>query len=111
VDLHLKAGTANAGRKYLMLGSLTGIDPGFALPGGLATMPLNWDSYSDLILALLNSAVFSNFCGPLDSQGQGTATLNLPPVPGFAGTVMYYAYALNNPFDYVSNAAAMEIIP
>jgi hypothetical protein len=37
----LDAGVGNAGDTYLLLGSVTGTSPGFALPGGLI-MPLNW---------------------------------------------------------------------
>jgi hypothetical protein len=38
------------------------------------------------------------------------AQLNVPPVPGFTGVTMHYAYALNNPWDFVSNLVAVEIV-
>jgi hypothetical protein len=49
--------------------------------------------------------------GILDASGTATAQLNAPPVPGFAGVTMHYAYALNNPWDFVSNPVAIEIVP
>jgi hypothetical protein len=48
--------------------------------------------------------------GQLDSQGSATAQLNLPPVPGFAGVTMYFAYALNGPWDFVSNPVPITIV-
>ena len=110
--LTLFAGVENANRNYIMLGGLTGSSPGFALPGGLATMPLNWDPYTDLVLSLLNSPVFSNFLGTLGASGTAFATLNVPALPpGLVGTVMTYAYALNNPFDFASTPVQIEIVP
>jgi hypothetical protein len=111
IDFTLDAGMANAGRNYIVLGSVTGTEPGYPLPGGHATLPLNWDPFTDLILIIMNSPILQNFLGKLDVNGRSTAQLNLPPLSGFAGTVLYFAYTLNSPFDYVSNAAAIEIIP
>ena len=39
------------------------------------------------------------------------AQLNAPPVPGYDGVVMYYAYCCNSPFDYVSNPVEVLITP
>jgi hypothetical protein len=60
---------------------------------------------------MINGPIFQNFMGSLDGTGSATATLNLPPVPGAAGLTMHYAYALNNPWDFVSNPVAVEIVP
>jgi hypothetical protein len=50
--------------------------------------------------------------GTLDASGTATAQLNAPPLrPEFVGITMHYAYALNNPFDFVSNPVAIEIVP
>jgi len=110
VNYQLTAGRSNANRTYLIVGGVTGTEPGFQLPGGMM-LPINWDVFSDLVMALLNGPVFSNFMATLDSQGNAQAALNAPPIPpGFVGTVMYYAYTLNNPFDFVSNPVEIEII-
>ena len=74
-------------------------------------MPLNWDIFTDIVLLFFNSRIFSDFMGTLDGKGQATATLNAPPVPGFIGITMFYAYVLNKPFDFASNAVAIEITP
>lgn len=69
------------------------------------------DRFTDLVLELLNTPVFSGFMGKLNVAGQGSAQFNAPPLPGYSGTLLHFAYMLNNPFDYVSNAAALEIVP
>lgn len=107
----LMAGTANMGRNYLLVGSLSGTSPGTLLPGGLATIPLNRDWLTDLMLKNLNNAVFQNFRGALDSSGNGTATLNAPPVPGWVGREIHFAYALADPWDFASNPIRIEIVP
>ena len=111
ISFYLDAGASNAGRNYIILGSVTGTEPGTPLPGGKATLPLNWDNFTNVIINMVNSPLFTNFQGKLDGQGNGTAQLNLPPVPGTAGLTMYYAFALNNPWDFASNPVGIEITP
>ena len=106
----LNAGADNANRNYFLLGSVSGTEPGTPLPGGLVTLPLNWDFFTNIVINMINGPIFQNFMGSLDGTGSATATLNLPPVPGAAGLIMYYAYALK-PYDYVSNPVAVEIVP
>jgi hypothetical protein len=110
VALYLSAGWDNGNRNYILLGSVTGTDPGTPLPGGLVTLPLNWDVFTDFVISLINTPVFLNFMGTLDATGSATAQLNAPPVPGFAGVTMHYAYALNQPWNFVSNPIAVEIV-
>jgi len=109
-DLHVKAGSNNPNRKYLILGSITGSSPGYPLPGG-EVLPINWDIFTDIVWLLLNTPTFSNFMGSLDLSGNATATLSTGPLTGASGLVMTYAYALNNPFDFVSNPLTIEFIP
>ena len=45
------------------------------------------------------------------SDGLGTATFNLPAGSGVTGLTMHYAYALNSPWDFVSNPVAIEVVP
>jgi len=112
VNFTLDADTANGNRNYLLLGSVTGTSPGTLLPGGLVTIPLNRDWFTDYILARLNTAVFSNFWGTLDAAGEATASLNAPPLqPVWIGKILHFAYALNNPWDYASSAVAIEVVP
>jgi hypothetical protein len=76
----------------------------------MVNLPVNWDVFTDFVLTLLNTSVFVNFLGTLDGSGTATAQLNVPPVTGFAPLTMHYAYALNNPWDFVSNPVAVEIV-
>jgi hypothetical protein len=112
VDFTLNAGAANSGRNYLVVGGVTGTQPGYLLPGGLATLPVNVDVFTYyVVFPLLNTVLFTDFMGVLDGSGMASAQLNAPPVPGYDGVVMYYAYCLNSPFDYVSNPVEVLITP
>jgi hypothetical protein len=112
IPLSLDAGGANAGRTYLMLGSMSGTLPGHSLPGG-SMIPVNWDYFTDLVLSLLNTAVFQNFMGNLNGSGQASASLNTfgPLDPILIGETAHFAYTLGNPFDYVSNAIPVKFDP
>ena len=95
-----------------MLGTMSGTSPGTQLPGGLVTLPINWDFFTDFLVTLINTPVFMDFIGVLDADGRSTAQANtFGPLPtGSAGIVMHYAYALNQPWDFVSEALAIEIV-
>lgn len=112
IDLSVDAGIANADRNYLLLGTLSGTSPGFALPGG-AMLPLNWDAFTDLLLAFLNTPVCANFYGQLDGTGQAAATLDTfgPIDPTVIGETAHFAFTLNKPFDFTSNAIPVEFVP
>ncbi|MFH2002482.1 MAG: SBBP repeat-containing protein, partial [Planctomycetota bacterium] len=111
LSLTLHPGADYAERTYLILGTVSGTEPGFTLPGGLMDLPIHWDAFTDVCLLWLNSPVFSDFYGALDLSGHASAQISSGPVPGFIGTVMHYAFTLNNPFDFASNAVRIEIIP
>jgi hypothetical protein len=112
VNFTLDAGAANANRDYILLGSISGTEPGTLLPGGQATLPLNFDVFTNVIITLMNSALFTDFMGMLDGTGQGTAQMNSGPVdPGFVGVKLYFAYGLNAPWNFVSNPVGVKIDP
>jgi hypothetical protein len=112
LNFSLDAGTGNANRNYLVLGSISGTEPGYTLPGGQAVLPLNFDVYTDVIFVLLNTVLFDKFMGKLDGAGQAAAQLNAPVIPPIGiGAILYHAYCLNSPFDYVSNPIQVELIP
>jgi hypothetical protein len=75
------------------------------------TLPINWDQFTNLIVQYVNTTLFQNFMGSLDGSGQATATMNLGAIPGASGTVMHFAFALNAPWNFVSNAVSLEIVP
>lgn len=111
IQMGLFAGAANANRKYLIVGGASGTVPGMPLPGGHVTLPVNWDLFSDIEMAWLNTYFFSNFMGTLNNLGNASARLNLPALPpGTAGLTLHFAYCCNYPFDFVSNAVAIEVV-
>jgi photosystem II stability/assembly factor-like uncharacterized protein len=112
-NFSLNATAANGDRNYLLLGSVTGTDPGTPLPGGMATLPLNWDVMTNVVLSLLNTPMFDDFMGKLDSEGTATATWDtFGPLPsGSAGVTVHFAYALNGPWNFASNAVGIDIVP
>lgn len=112
INLTVEAGKGNAFRKYLVVGGLSGTDPGQPLPGGLATLPVNFDAFTyNVVLPFLNTPLFVDFLGTLDAYGRAYPTINAPAVPGFAGNTMYYAFCCNNPFDFASNYVSISVIP
>ncbi|MFH2001447.1 MAG: hypothetical protein ABIK28_17320, partial [Planctomycetota bacterium] len=112
IQLDLDAGASNAGRTYLVLGSASGTTPGMALPGGMVTLPINWDVFTDLITVTLNTPLFAQFMGTLNTSGRSWAQIGTGPLaPSTAGTVLHFAYTMNFPFNFVSNPVEIEIIP
>ena len=101
----------HAGKDYLILGTLSGPSPGFPLPGGL-TMPINWDLFTSVIVKNLGSPFLSGFLGTLDGNGDATAVLTAPALPGLAGATMDFAYAQDGKvWDFVSNSVSIQIVP
>jgi len=112
INLSLTAGQANANRQYIILGSVSGTAPGLKLPGGLAVLPLNWDNFTSAMIDHINTPYFVNFAGVLDSSGNDAAVFNtLGPMPsGLTGTYFSFAFALRQPWDFVSNPVSIEIV-
>jgi hypothetical protein len=112
IDFTLSAGLGNAERLYLILAGTSGTSPGFMLPGGTTVLPLNWDPLTDVVLINLNSTLFQDFFGSLGITGYGKARLNAGSLPPESvGLILYFAYCLNEPFDFASNALEIEIVP
>jgi len=103
INLSLDTGAGYANRKYLLLGSISGISPGFTLPGG-KVLPLNWDIFTSMILENLGSPIFQNFYGKLDGAGCSNAIMDsFGPIPSFmAGAEANFAYLLSG-WDFTSN--------
>jgi len=113
--LELDAGPEHASRIYLMLGSVTGTQPG--LPIDARVLPLNFDPYFSLMLAQPNSAVFVATLGLLDGAGTATARIRVP-----AGLVvpllplhLDHAYLVIDPVMQnvvlTSNAVGLDLVP
>jgi hypothetical protein len=111
VNFSLTAGAKHAGRNYLMLGTMSGTEPGIPLPGGLATLPLNWDLFTNMVMNNINGPFFQDFMGTLDGNGEATAIFTMGAVPGAAGIILHFAYCMDKPWDFASNAVPIEIVP
>jgi hypothetical protein len=110
VNFSLDAGATNGNRPYLLLGSLSGTEPGTPLPGG-AVLPLNWDIFTSWIAGSLTLPLFTNFTGVLDGEGTALATLDTlgPLDPGMVGMKMYFAYLLTPLPFFTSNALTIRV--
>lgn len=113
IALHMHAGSDNAGRFYLMLGSTNGTTPGFNIQG--FNVPINPnDFYFDWTVRLQGAPLASNF-GVLDALGRATATYSLPPGTAavWAGTIVQHAYGVfqNGSVYLVSEARSLELLP
>ncbi|MBM3986217.1 MAG: beta-lactamase family protein, partial [Planctomycetes bacterium] len=111
--LTLHGGTMNAGRAYVVLASLSGSQPGTPLPGGLATLALNWDLATEIVVANLGPPMFPGFLGTLGAQGLGRASFyTLGPLPAaLVGHALTFAGALMGPWDFATNAVDIAIVP
>ncbi|MEM7309300.1 MAG: choice-of-anchor B family protein [Planctomycetota bacterium] len=88
VNFALDGGAALGGQLYLVVGSLSGDDPGFTV--GSVQVPLNQDVYFDYSVANANSAPLVNTFAFLDPAGQGSASFALSP--GFTNLIGLQAH-------------------
>jgi len=111
VNLHLNAGPANSNRNYFVLGSASGTEPGFTLPGG-QLLPLNWDLFTGMTFKFANTIFFTDFHAVLDASGVGSARFDtVGPLPREAlGLTLNFACLLYSPYDFVSNPVAIKIV-
>lgn len=109
----LDAGAANAFRSYVLLGSLSGTTPGTVLPGGEVTLPVNRDWFFSTLLGAVNSGFLPGFMGSLNAAGRAEAAFHVPAglLLPLAGEKLFFAYALNGPWDYVSEPVMVFIFP
>jgi hypothetical protein len=111
--LTLDAGSANAGKVYLILGSASGTLPGLTL--GARQLLLNPDAYFSLLLVSPNSLIVPSV-GLLDPSGRGTASFVLPAgsPAGLAGTRLYHAFVAIQPvvtkFDFTSDPVPLTLM-
>lgn len=113
-SLYLRAGIANAGKQYVILGSMTGVTPGVNF--GITHFPLNIDVYTTIVATYFNTFVYTGFLGSLDANGNASASFNLPP--GITGVpphlLLHHAYLVLNPAQFpifASNAYPIYLDP
>lgn len=116
--LRLRPGAESGGSIYVLLGSATGIAPGFPLDGptGSHVLPLVFDTYTNATL-LGPGAWLTPHVGILSESGIGLVTLTVPPgaPPGLAGDALQHAFVLLDPVTLgvtrTSNAAPLVFLP
>lgn len=117
-SLSLDAGFAHGGELFVILGSLGGTTPGFALPGSSGlSLPLAPDAYFQFTLQFPESGLLSPGVGSLNSKGHGDSQLVLPPGfdPVFAGLTVHHAFVAVDPLTleptFASNARSLTLLP
>jgi len=110
VKFALDAGPMYGGKKYMLLGSVSGISPGIPLKGG-NVLPLKWDLFTNITVAFANSPVFQNTFGKLNSSGKASAAMVSGPIPPSAiGATLYFAYPVRStPQWFASNPVKVGI--
>ena len=113
LNIHMEAGTDQAGRSFVLAASASGTSPGTTIPGTGLTVPLNRDFVTEFILNNLNSPSLTGFAGNLDSEGSADALLDTlgPLPPALANRTIHFAFVLTNPADFASNPMAVGIVP
>jgi hypothetical protein len=105
--LRLNAGLNNAGRQYLLLGSLSGTSPGTTFMG--VHVPLNPDSYFNFTVNNPNSSILPGSMGTLDATGRASAAFL--PDNTFVNQTANHAFLLINPSSFVSEPESCQVIP
>jgi hypothetical protein len=100
-NLSLAAGGSHGGRSYGIFGSLSGSIPGTPLPGGLTTLSINWDWFTNILIGYDPSFTF----GSLNASGNAAECLTVPgPIQLTESINMRFAFCLAGPpWDFGSN--------
>lgn len=115
-SLALRSAPVNAGKLYVLLGSLSGTIPGVAV--GSLVLPLVPDAYFSARLNAPNSAPLSGGLGFLDASARASASLALPA--GFDASLLglkaHQAYAVldvpgSGALLDTSNAVSLMLVP
>jgi hypothetical protein len=108
----LQAGSSLAGTVYLMLGSLSGTEPG--VPIGHLVLPLVPDALFTFELAHPNAVVLNGF-GLLNGSGQASARLSVADDATLPGKTLHHAYVALDPLGgevlFASNAVPLTFVP
>lgn len=108
-QLMLDAGSAFAGKAYVVLGSNTGTSPGVFGRG--VHIDLNNGRYFQQTLNNPTFSLFTDFRGNLDASGRATASVQVPPGfnPALAGTTIAHAFVTVEAGGVVSLVSESEI--
>jgi hypothetical protein len=104
--------TQGAPRPYLVLGSLSGTEPGRAF--GSIVLPLNGDRFLFYTWVSANRGVLHDTKGLLAADGTAHAALIAPPgffPTTFVGSELAFAWLTTDAFDFASNPARVLLVP
>lgn len=110
VHFELRAGSAQTGDLYLLLGSLTGTAPGVLV--GSVLLPLNQDYFLDFACAFANSPMLVDTAGVLRRGGAASAAFVLPPAlvpPALAGLHLDFACLVGDSGTMQARAASNTV--
>ncbi len=113
--MNLNAGPDNANEEYLVLGSISGTQPGFEIHG--LTLPLGYpDIYFDYTAFNPNSSFLPSSLGRLDSSGAATTSFQLPAGfnPSLIGLQLHHAFGVLDStvtVVFTSNATPLTLVP
>jgi len=123
----LNAGSGHAGDTYLMLGSISGINPGTTMGMSCGVLPLNPDVYFNLSLYSPAATPLVGSVGQLDGSGQAEGQVVAGSVIGpafdipagvwsaWAGTQVHHAYVVisspSGAVNFASNALSVTLVP
>jgi hypothetical protein len=108
MSMGINAGPRNAGRRYLLLGSISGTAPGTTLENGLH-VPLNADAYFRFTAQHAGSDILSHSFGVLDEHGRAQATFT--PDDRFLNMTVNHAFVVLGPTKFVSEAESCQVVP
>ncbi|MFK7740243.1 MAG: aryl-sulfate sulfotransferase [Planctomycetota bacterium] len=96
VQLDHLSDTENAGKPYIVFGSITGTTPGALLPGGVL-LPLNIDALTTITATSYNTPLLVNTFGTFDALGNAASSIVLPGgllPPELAGLQLSFAHVV-----------------
>lgn len=114
LEFKIDAGPTHVRKLYLLLGSLSGEDPGLQI--GSHYLPLVWDPYSVLTLGFANSSLLTRSFFPYTGASNSRCYLTmLPGMPtSLIGLSFHHAYliwdAQTGSVDFTSNAVKTKIL-
>lgn len=113
--LSIETDPAYAFHPYVVLGSMSGTEPGIPLPAGV--IPLNVDAYTLLSATSANTAPFVGTFGLLSGEARGSAAISIPPgaAPALAGWILHHAFVVLDPAtlgaEHSDNAVSLQLLP
>jgi len=111
--LTLRAGKINAGRRFVMMGSLSGTQPGFTIDH--VHVPLEFDAYTAVNLLPRHRSAIEPVMGTLDKDGEAHVEIEAKHLHGrgfWIGRTIHHAFVVLDKKEkvvFASNAVPVRI--